>query len=91
MTQIWLAVDSDGTECVYSEEPHRTNRPWCGEVWDGDCTQLPKGTIKSILRRKLTWEDEAVMVNDDYMTARAKQDEINYKYQNSSIGDPRNL
>ena len=65
MTQIWLAVDKDGTETISDMHLVRDD-----DVWDtiggfSDYIILPEGTIKKILGRKLTWEDEAVMVEGE--------------------------
>lgn len=57
----WLAVDEDGSEYIYDEEPSRYN-----EFWDPALmtfyTGLPKGTIEKIIGKKLTWDDEPVEI-----------------------------
>lgn len=59
----WLAVDKDGTECICSTEPYRdwVNFMWCIEnIFDSYAIRLPKGSIKKLIGRELTWEDEPV-------------------------------
>ena len=66
MTQIWLAVDEDGEELAFSENPERSK--YSGWVWSFDCEAvlpLPSGTIEKIIGNKLTWKDEAVEVSDE--------------------------
>ena len=61
----WVAVDKDGTECVYSGVPSRNNRIGYWETYTQDVVelsyiQLPQGTIKKLIGRELTWDDEPV-------------------------------
>ena len=66
MTQIWLAVDKDGTENISVERLVRDD-----DVWDtrlggfSDYIILPKGSIEKLIGRKLTWDDEAVLVEGE--------------------------
>jgi hypothetical protein len=59
----WLAVDEDGSECVYSYKP---SREWYNEseLWmaHSDFVELPKGSIKKLIGRELTWDDEPVEI-----------------------------
>ena len=60
----YLCVDKDGTERIIECEVY-CGRGGDEECWDYDphndvCIELPKGTIKKILGRELTWEDEPV-------------------------------
>lgn len=61
----WLAVDKDGTEYIYSDKPERFKGVWETSYYEaGDPMQgmvlLPKGSIKKLIGRDLTWEDEPV-------------------------------
>ena len=61
----WLAVDKDGSECIYSDKPIRFKGIWETSYYeDGDPMEgmvlLPKGTIKKLIGRNLTWEDDPV-------------------------------
>jgi hypothetical protein len=64
MTQIWLAVDVDGEEFIYNIEPHRLSHCWAGDM-DEPYIKLPEGSIEKLIGRKLTWEDDAVIVEGE--------------------------
>lgn len=52
---VWLAVDEDGFETIHKEKPFRHKGCWqCGEI---ELT-LPKGSIKKLIGKELSWEDE---------------------------------
>lgn len=63
----WLAVDKDGRECIYQFRPVR------GEDYDkfiplygySMWLSVPKGTIKKIIGRDLTWKDEPIEICDE--------------------------
>ncbi len=69
---VWIAVDKDGTECVYAKKkPLRGENKWGPDSWDYrddwafyDFVELPKGSIKKLIGRELTWEDEAVELKE---------------------------
>lgn len=53
----WVAVDKNGEEWVYSNEPMREDGVFFefdSKVW------IPSGSIEKLIGRKLTWEDEPV-------------------------------
>lgn len=69
----WLAVDKFGNEEIHSVKPLRGKQHW--EIpydkdyddngfpvyyYKGDYFQLPKGSIKKLIGRDLTWEEEPV-------------------------------
>ena len=57
---VWLAVDYNGTECVFTIEPSRSEyKTWRVLVY-GNYIELPKGSIKKLIGRNLTWEDDPV-------------------------------
>lgn len=70
----WLAVNSWGCEEMFHNCPERTeNRYWQDNIvyWeirgyttcaDDYSIELPKGTIKKLIGRDLTWEDEPVKI-----------------------------
>lgn len=61
----WLAVDKDGTECAYVLEPERDDEVFNAVVKNGvitDFVELPSGSIKKLIGRELTWEDEPVEI-----------------------------
>lgn len=57
---VWLVVDKNGTECVFTVKPTRspygTWRVYCF----GNYIELPKGSIKKLIGKELTWSDEPV-------------------------------
>lgn len=62
----WLAVDKDGEECISECEPERQgyvdNAPcfWA----DTSIVRLPEGSIKRLIGRSLSWEDEPEEFNE---------------------------
>ena len=63
MNMAWVAVDKDGTEVICNPEPYRdtVDFMWCIESgFYSGAIGLPKGSIKKLIGRELTWEDEPV-------------------------------
>ena len=61
----WVAVDKNGDENIFANEPYRErDELWwdifdvCSDTWSE--IALPKGSIKKLIGRDLTWEDEPV-------------------------------
>lgn len=55
----YVAVNEDGSEYIHELYPHREY----DEAWyrlNSDMVKLPKGSIKKLIDRELTWEDEPV-------------------------------
>jgi hypothetical protein len=67
-TMVYLAVDTDGMETMFTDEPRKG-----GWIWHNDrCEhiELPPGTIKKLTGKTLTWDDGYVTyVSDDYEPA----------------------
>ena len=77
----WVAVDKAGKEGIFANKSYRksSNRSLIGlyepEFWsDEDVSdygnedteiKLPKGTIKKLIGRDLTWEDNPVELKED--------------------------
>lgn len=71
----WLAVDKGGCEHIFAEKPCRneSNTLWiCSVVYlygpryaNTGCCYLPKGSIKKLIGRELTWNDEPVELKED--------------------------
>lgn len=70
----WVAVDKfcvgvENSEYIHSTKPIRIKDEF-GEYWGNDgtyeiaceysCVELPKGTIKKLIGRDMTWEDEPI-------------------------------
>lgn len=52
----WVAVDKDNSEWVHGGYPTRATVIW----FSTECIMLPKGSIKKLIGRELTWNDEPV-------------------------------
>ena len=64
IVMAWLAVHKNGVEFVFDFEPER----WNDSYWVvdyGDDVHLPKGSIKKLIGRDLTWEDEPVELKEE--------------------------
>ena len=63
----WLATDLDNTECIYQREPAKT--PY-GKWTDSNAYEddssivLPKGSIKKLINKELTWNDIPVELKE---------------------------
>lgn len=57
----WVAVDKDGTEYIFLDKPERLSVNW-QDLMYGFYTdiQIPRGSIKKLIGRDLTWEDNPV-------------------------------
>ena len=61
----WVAVDADGSECIFREEPYRRERGvWFSSSLSNKFVELPKGSIKALIGRELTFEDEPVELKE---------------------------
>lgn len=61
----WLAVDEDGKESIFANRPKRDKGMWwdiqnIGSIDFDSEIPLPKGSIKKLIGRDLTWKDEPV-------------------------------
>lgn len=56
----YLAVDADGAEYIYDALPERHEKEWKIDMFEESCIELPMGSIKKLIGRELTWEDEPV-------------------------------
>ncbi len=58
----WLAVDKNGDEYIYINKPHKEEGVvvwiYIGNIY----SLLPKGSIKKLIGRELTWENEPVEI-----------------------------
>lgn len=77
----WVAVDKFGKEGIFAFRPFRTDpnrslyKLWEPEYWsDEDVSDygnedtgisLPKGSIKKLIGRDLTWNDEPVELKEE--------------------------
>ena len=70
----WVAVDKNGAEYVYDYKPIRNNHNNClywTEDYDkegepiGKSVELPKGSIKKLIGRDLTWQNEPIELGNE--------------------------
>ena len=59
----WVAVDKNGDEYIFECNPHRDEDEWYETC---DFLELPKGSIKKLIGRDLTWSDDTIELNDYY-------------------------
>jgi hypothetical protein len=57
-TKVWIAVDEDGSECIYSKPPVRWSNSW--DCRPGNFVDVPNGTAFKLTGLRLTWEHEPV-------------------------------
>ena len=66
----WVAVDSLGNEYIYANKPVFDSGYWCDVItidhyyYDTEI-HLPKGTIKKLIGKDLTWQDEPVELKEE--------------------------
>ena len=77
----WLAVNKNGSEGIFTFKPYRKDpnksiyKLWEPEYWtDEDVSKygnndteinLPKGTIKKLIGRDLSWEDNPIELKEE--------------------------
>ena len=54
----WVAVDEPNDETIFERKPERNG--WYWDCHDDCFVTLPQGTIKKLIGRELTWNDEPV-------------------------------
>ena len=60
----WVAADSLGNELIFNRKPIRDKLFWnVNCYWEE--VELPKGSIKKLIGRDLTWEDEPVELKEE--------------------------
>lgn len=66
----WLAVNENGKEGIFANKPVRKEYDWWDTVYidytsyDTEIS-LPKGTIKKLIGRDLTWKDKPVELKEE--------------------------
>lgn len=69
----WVAVDSLNQELIFKNEPFRdidtdymiTYHGWFDEIRNSWGIELPKGSIKKLIDRDLTFEDNPVELKEE--------------------------
>ena len=60
----WVAVDKNGHEFIFAGRPTRAVFYWNEDsFWDE--VELPQGSIKKLIGRDLTWEDDPVELKNE--------------------------
>ena len=57
----WLAVDYDGAEWIYRAHPFREETRF---KTNSECVELPKGSIKKLIEKELSWNDKPVELKE---------------------------
>ena len=65
IVMAWVAVNRYGDEYIFEAFPERLNCVWAPTFYEYenrvyDYVELPKGTIKKLIGRELSWDDEPV-------------------------------
>ena len=61
----YLAIDADGTEWVFDSIPQRWyDGGWYLKSSKENGVSLPKGSIKALIGRELSWNDEPVKLKE---------------------------
>lgn len=63
----WVCVNSFGTELIFETEPHKAVYSWRDDYGSCKCIEIPQGSIKKLIGRELTWNDEPVELNKNNM------------------------
>ena len=65
----WVTVDGDGSECMFASEPIRIKGYKSWVVDDNkyliDQIELPRGSIKKLIGRELSFSDEPVELKEE--------------------------
>ena len=65
----YLAVEPNGNELIFSETPCRIDEHstcgWFCSSNSSQCVSVPRGTIKKITGKTITWEDEPIKLEWD--------------------------
>ena len=65
IVMAWVAVDKNGSECIFEKKPFRLRKQWMIPISFKNAeycgfSDLPKGSIKKLIGRELSWNDEPV-------------------------------
>ena len=61
----WVCANSFGMELMFASKPHKVDDSWRDNNGCCKCLELPKGTIKKIIGRELSWSDEPVELKEE--------------------------
>lgn len=57
IVMAWVCVNSCGTELIFETEPHKVAYSWRDNEGSCRCIALPKGSIKKLIGKELSWND----------------------------------
>lgn len=61
----WLCVEYSGEEMICQRKPTKYDeRCWMMSPINNNSVQLPKGTIKRLIGKELTWNDEPMELKE---------------------------
>lgn len=58
----WVCCKKNGVEIIISNKPSRTDDSWVGGI---RFVELPKGIIKKLIGKELSWYDEPVELKEE--------------------------
>lgn len=61
----WVCVNSFGMELMFASKPHKVDGSWRDNNGCCKCLELPKGSIKKLIGRELSFTDEPVELKED--------------------------
>ncbi len=61
----WLCVSYVGMELMFASKPHKVDASWRDNNGCCKCLELPKGSIKKLIGRELSWEDSPVELKEE--------------------------
>ena len=61
----WLCVSYVGIELMFASKPHKIDSCWQDNNGYCKCLELPKGSIKKLIGRELSFSDEPVELKGD--------------------------
>lgn len=61
----WVCVNYVGMELMFASKPNKVDGSWQDDNGYCKCLELPKGSIKKLIGRELTWSDEAVELKEN--------------------------
>lgn len=66
IAMAWVAVDSNGTENIYQFRPKKSSGKFIPLYPYSMSLTLPKGSIKKLISRDLTWKDKPVELKEEF-------------------------
>lgn len=61
----WVCANSFGMELMFASKPHKVDDSWRDNNGCCNCLELPKGTIKKLIGKELSFFDEPVELKEE--------------------------